>query len=51
MNIPRVLIADDDFLIRETLSAALAGDFSVAEAASGEECLQWIGAGPRFAVA
>lgn len=43
MNIPRVLIADDDFLIRETLSAALAGDFSVAEAASGEECLQWIG--------
>ncbi|WP_371323289.1 response regulator [Dechloromonas sp. ZY10] len=43
MNLPRVLIADDDFLIRETLSAALADDFAVAEAASGEECLQWVG--------
>lgn len=39
MNPARVLIVDDDFLIRETLSAALRDDFSVSEADSGEACL------------
>lgn len=39
MSFARVLVVDDDFLIRETLNAALNEDFDVSEAASGAECL------------
>lgn len=37
-----VLIVDDDWIIRETLRAALIDDFQVVTAASGTECLERI---------
>ena len=44
MSQARVLVVDDDLLIRETLHAALCDDFAVSLAESGEACLQMIAA-------
>ncbi|QDX81745.1 hypothetical protein B9N43_11060 [Denitratisoma sp. DHT3] len=43
---PRILIADDDFVVRGALAATFGGDFEIDEAASGEECLRRIEARP-----
>jgi CheY-like chemotaxis protein len=41
---PRILVVEDDFLIRLTLAEALSADgFEVVEAASAEEALQHLG--------
>ena len=49
MTAPRILIVEDEFLIRLTLSEALSDDgFEVIEASSGDEALALIGAADRI---
>ncbi len=48
---PRVLIAEDDFLVRLTLSEALSSDgFDVAEAETGEEALRMLQEDPTISL-
>jgi CheY-like chemotaxis protein len=49
MTTPRILLVEDEFLIRLTLTEALSDDgFDVIEAGSGDEALAMIGASERL---
>lgn len=51
MTPPRVLVVEDEFLIRLTLAEALQDDgFEVVEASSGDEALELIADASRFAL-
>ena len=44
---PRILIADDDLSVRESLAKVLGGlDYEVVLAANGQEALEWFEQGP-----